>query len=133
MQAEREFTLRYMSWLGHHEFGLDHRPFQFDGSAPPPYPADTLNYWLHLWCDTYASLERSKPEAALFVCYEDLCTRAEVWTRLAALADVAAEQEAGDPFKLSDRPPAADFDRALAERAAAIYARLTADARARLR
>jgi hypothetical protein len=78
MQSEQKFVLRYMTWLGHHEFGLDHRPFQFDGSARPPYAPDTLNYWLTLWCDTYSWLERSKPEAARFVCYEDLCTRPEV-------------------------------------------------------
>jgi hypothetical protein len=132
MQSEQKFVLRYMTWLGHHEFGLDHRPFQFDGSARPPHAPDTLNYWLTLWCDTYSWLERSKPEAAQFVCYEDLCTRPEVWKRLAALADVAAEQESGDPFKLSDKPPSGDFDRGLADRANAIYARLVEGARARL-
>jgi hypothetical protein len=132
LQSEQTFVLRYMTWLGHHEFGLDHRPFQFDGSARPPHAPDALDYWLYLWCDTYSWLERTKPKGAQFVCYEDLCTRPEVWKRLAALADVAAEQDAGDPFKLSDKPPSGDFDRKLADRAHAIYARLAEDARARL-
>ena len=64
------------------------------------------------------------------MCYEDLCTRPEVWKRLAALADVVAEQEAGDPFRLSDKPPSDDFDRGLADRAHAIYARLVEGSRA---
>ena len=66
------------------------------------------------------------------MCYEDLCTSPDVWKRLATLADVAAEQEAGDPFRLSDKPPSGDFDRDLADRAHAIYARLVAGARAQL-
>ena len=132
LQAKSEFTLSYMTWLGHHEFGLDHRPFQFGGAAPCPYPADTLNYWLHLWCETYSSLQRSKPKAALFVGYEDLCMNAQTWRRLAELADISGATEGGDLLKLSHRPLDANFDRGLSDRAAAIYARLVAQARTQL-
>jgi hypothetical protein len=132
LQAERPFTLAYMTWLGHHEFGLDHRPFQFPGAEPCPHAAQALDYWLHLWCETYSWLERSKPKPALFVCYEDLCNRAETWTRLVELADVSGTQEGGDPLRLSNRPLDASFDRALGDRAAAIYARLVEQARAQL-
>src|SRR5262245_43319224 len=104
LQTQREFALSYMTWLGHHEFGLDHRPFQFQRDAPCPYPADTLNHWLHIWCEAYEWLERSKPEAALFVCYEDLCLRPQTWTRLAELAEIPASSEVGDAFRLSERP-----------------------------
>ena len=68
---------------------------------PAPYPPDTLDYWLHLWCETYSWLERSKPEPPLFVCYEDLCTRAETWRRLAELAAISGPYEVGEPFHLS--------------------------------
>jgi hypothetical protein len=91
-----------------------------------------LDYWLHVWCETYSWLEQSKPKPALFVCYEDLCTRAETWSRLAELADISAAYGGGDAFKLSDRPLDANFDRKLADRAAAIYARLAAHARTQL-
>jgi hypothetical protein len=124
MQAQREFTLSYMTWLGHHEFGLDHRPFHFAGAAPSTYAPGTLSYWLQLWCETYSWLEHSKPKAALFVCYEDLCNRPETWKRLAELADVSPTDEVGDPLKLSERPVTADFDSGLAERATTIYSRL---------
>ena len=119
-------------WLGHHEFGLDHRPFQFDGAAPPPYPADSLDHWLHLWCETYAWLENSKPMSALFICYEDLCTREENWARLAELANISVDQNTGDAFKLSNRPVDANVDQDLADRAWAIYARLVTQARTQL-
>ena len=42
MQSNDAFGRSYMAWLGHHEFGLDHRPFVFDGSAPPSESTDTI-------------------------------------------------------------------------------------------
>lgn len=53
-QQEDPFTRRYMAWLGHHEFGLDHRPFCFakplmDASLHPDDP----NYWLDYWNAVY--------------------------------------------------------------------------------
>jgi len=132
LQAKRKFTLAYMTWLGHHEFGLDHRPMQFAGAAPNPYAADTLDYWLHVWCETYSWLEHSKPKPALFVCYEDLCNRPETWMQLVELADISAAHEVGDPLKLSNRPLDADFDGGLGDRAATIYAHLAAQARTQL-
>jgi sulfotransferase family protein len=132
LQGRREFALAYMTWLGHHEFGLDHRPFQFERDAPCPYPADTLNHWLHIWCETYEWLERSKPQTALFVCYEDLCLLPRTWMRLAELADIPAAREVGEAFRLSERSLDGGFDRALADRAAAIHQRLVTNARAAL-
>jgi Sulfotransferase family len=129
LQSKREFVLHYMTWLGHHEFGLDHRPFQFRDNSPTAYAATTLNYWLHLWCETYSWLERSKPESALFVCYEDLCTDTQTWKRLAELADVDDAQENGTAFKLSTRPIQTSYDPSLADRAATIYARLVSQVR----
>ncbi len=43
-----------MGWLGHYEFGLDHRPFDFavpamDATLSPDDP----NYWLDYWNAVY--------------------------------------------------------------------------------
>ena len=132
IQAESPFALSYMTWLGHHEFGLDHRPFRFDGAGPSPYDPNSLDYWLGLWCETYEALERSKPESALFVCYEDLCELPETWTRLARRADLAGGADSGAPFVSHNQPVGARYDAALADRAAAIYHRLLPQARAAL-
>jgi hypothetical protein len=124
LQSCSEFTLSYMTWLGHHEFGLDHRPILPAAVSVPQHPIDTLNYWLELWCDTYSWLENSKPAAALFVCYEDLCKRAEVWQQLAELADIPADTEGKDPIKSGNRPVDAGADEGLVNRANATYERL---------
>ncbi len=53
-QAGDRFTRRYMGWLSHYEFGLDHRPLCFavprmDTSLTPEDP----NYWLDYWNAVY--------------------------------------------------------------------------------
>ena len=130
LQKKSGFTLSYMSWLGHHEFGLDHRPFLLDSAASSTYSTDTLDYWLQLWCQTYAWLENSKPESALFICYEDLCTDKGNWTRLAALANIKIGHINGGSFKLSSRPVDACVDQGLNDYASAIYNRLVTQSRA---
>lgn len=132
MQRQREFMLSYMTWLGHHEFGMDHRPFRFSTATQATYPVDTLEYWLHEWCDTYEWLDRSKPETALFVCYEDLCTIPHTWERLAQLADVSNSGNGGDAFKLGNRALDVKVEPALADRAARLYEQLVAHARTQL-
>ena len=129
LQANEPFTRSYMTWLGHHEFGLDHRPFEFGDTASTPYPATTLNYWLRLWCETYGWLESTKSKPAIFVCYEDLCADKEYWKRLARLADISVDQDPADPFKLSCSTLDGGTDPSLVERASAIHDRLVLKAR----
>jgi hypothetical protein len=120
-----------MTWLVHHEFGHDHRPFRFGGDVPTTTSGpDSIDYWLALWCATYGWLENSVPEDVIFVCYEDLCTDPSVWTRLAENAGVSPEREGDDTFSLSQAKGDGSADPKLVERAAAIYERLVARSRA---
>jgi hypothetical protein len=130
MQAQDRFVGAYMTWLAHHEFGQDHRPFRFGDEPVSSHGTDTLAYWLEMWCATYAWLERSAPEDAIFVCYEDLCGDPEVWDRLAGIARVSSDGAEG--FRLSAATADAATDPRLAEQAAALYARLVDRARAAL-
>lgn len=132
MQSKDEFTLSYMTWLGHHEFGLDHRPFQLGSAVSNPYSIDTLDYWLQLWTETYAWLEISRPTSAVFVCYEDLCSHEETWARVAKLAGISVGLKTGEPFRLPNRPLDTDADPELAARARYVYERLLAQARLQL-
>lgn len=132
MQADRPFVLDYMTWLGHHEFGFGHLPFKFDDAAPRHHPTDSLNYWLHLWCEGYSWVARSQTKATQLVCYEDLCTRPETWLQLAKLADIPSAAPSGEVLHMSNRRIDASYDRDLGDRAAALYTRLVGDARERL-
>ena len=127
MQREDAFVHAYMTWLAHHEFGGGHRPFRFDadgGARLAGLDAGGLDYWLELWRQTYAWLERSAPADAVFVCYEDLCAGPETLERLLDMAGVTAEPGDAEPLRLSDAPVAHPGDAALVAETARLYARL---------
>lgn len=144
LQREDPFAKAYMTWLGHHEFGLDHRPFRFDARTPPggpPAMPESIDYWLGIWADTYEWLEREAPADVTFVVYEDLCRDPQVWERLAAVADIDPALGAEEPFQSGNPKPvdvttgdsASSTDRPnaqLLDRAMAIYQRLAQRARA---
>lgn len=106
--AADPFARRYMTWLAHHEFGADHKPFVFDPGGPPPAgdPARDLAYWVQLWWNSYDFIARTAPASAQFICYERLCDdSAAVWSRICAqlgLPDTAlAEKLARKPAEPS--------------------------------
>lgn len=135
-QTDDRFVLSYMSWLGHHEFGLGHRPFRFGPQGTATTAENNRNqiaYWLELWRQTYEWLEQSAPADAIFVSYEDLCQDTAVWTRIAELAGLDASSGADEPFRQSDVAVEADTDSDLARRALDVHGRLMARARASLR
>jgi hypothetical protein len=49
MQLVDSFGRRYMRWLGHHEFGLDHKPFAFAVPGLLALQPSDPNYWLEYW------------------------------------------------------------------------------------
>ena len=131
IQKSCKFTLSYMSWLGHHEFGQDHRPFHFEEKALSQNSPDQLEYWLHLWIHTYSWLEKSKPDTAMFICYEDLCARQEIWTRLAEIAGISIGS-IENSFKLSQQAVDYDGDQDLLNQAMKLYGRLTVQSHLKL-
>ena len=65
MNQADPFIGSYMTWLAHHEFGPDHRPFRFSEN-PISYPPNSLNYWLRIWHDTYDWLLHHAPGRLVF-------------------------------------------------------------------
>jgi hypothetical protein len=51
------FSLEYMNWLGHHEFGSNLKHFQFTTThIPADANPDTMDYWLHTWINYYTMI-----------------------------------------------------------------------------
>jgi hypothetical protein len=73
---EDRFSLDYMNWLGHHEFGRNHKPFYFpeDEDDFGGYSPEHIEYWLEVWRRTYRHVLGNAPEGCLFLSYEALCT-----------------------------------------------------------
>lgn len=54
LQDEDSFVLDYMTWLGHHEFGLGFKPFLFDDKLT--WDSNDLldiNFWIKNWINYY--------------------------------------------------------------------------------
>lgn len=74
MQEKDRFIGRYMSDIGHYEFGGLHRPIAFPGldaliSGRDPL---TLDYWIAYWIAAFEHVQ-SQRDVVHLVSYEDLC------------------------------------------------------------
>lgn len=123
------FSFRYMTWLGHHEFGNTHKPFVFDRSMiknSDRWPTQDIHYWINLWTDTYSYLLDQQTDNILFVSYENLCGRpVEVLSRLFQATNPELSLEGADiDFSANVVSAPEGLDDGIIERAAGIYAAL---------
>lgn len=74
LQENDPFVLDYMNWLGHHEFGLNHKVFDLDQMGLcNQYATNSINYWLALWVSYYTRvLSLPEDENLILVDYTDL-------------------------------------------------------------
>jgi hypothetical protein len=126
------FTKNYMTWLAHHEFGQDYRPFVIDGARPAGTP-HLIDYWLSLWMLLYRHLLMQAEAAGAEVvpiAYEDLCAPdRSVWRAICARTKIPPVEP-----NFAERivaAPAPSNPSVLTE-AEALHARLRALSRARL-
>jgi hypothetical protein len=131
--AADPFVRKYMSDLGHDEFGAAHRPILFPG-----FPAlaggrgpDTVDYWLAYWIAAFEHLRGL--DEPWFLSYERLCQDpAAGLSRLTGLLELPADDEAlGAAARVFRAPPAprepdSPPDPALVERAGALHHELLA-------
>ena len=69
-----EYELTFMRWLGHYEFGSNHKPFKLTESQNP-FSINSINYWLWLWKEYYSYfLDHYSLEQNIFpISHEDIC------------------------------------------------------------
>lgn len=128
LHEEDPFRRKFMSWLGHHEFGAEQRPFLLPGAPDAALHPNSLNYWLAAWLSVYSHLlsqTGALEGRQIFVEYETLLEHpAPTAARLARATGV--EPSVIDMGAL--RPPAphekAACDPALLERARDLHRRL---------
>lgn len=131
LQEQDPFILRYMTWLGHHEFGYDHRRFQFENQESRFADPDSLDYWLEMWVQCYSHLLRTAPEGSLFVGYESLIeNQARLWPSLCNTLDIHGNQEGAEALRLPGLHIVEGVDSALVDKAQAIHQRLATRMRA---
>ena len=75
IQEDNLFVLKYMNWLCHYEFGLNHKKFDLGKSTK--LKPDNLNYWLEIWCNYYDYVkEEILPDNRVkLIDFESLCSQ----------------------------------------------------------
>lgn len=120
------FRRRFMTWLGHHEFGADRRPFLFDGAPAIDADAGHVDYWLQLWDAAYRALLAAPAvvqERQLFLDYDALCESPRTYApRLAVMVEAPIDSST---LRAPDTRQAT-ADPALLARAGETHARLKA-------
>ena len=76
-QTKDSFVLEYMDWLGHHEFGLNQKWFDFDYMQEPNFEKLSLNYWLAVWLNYYGYLSTLNLDEITLVDYDAYCQSPE--------------------------------------------------------
>jgi hypothetical protein len=120
--ASDPFTIKYMTWLCHHEFGATHRPFMLRTEINQFSDTATLNYWLERWVQCYSYLNGvldGGKAAAFFVPYESLCTHPDVWTSIAELAGVNGSGHT--EFRMRERSSSPACDPQISQTANDLY------------
>lgn len=118
-----------MKWLGHHEFGLTHKPFRFDvagNSNIGKFGTDDVNYWMTLWMSTYQHPLNNAPSDCIFVCYEELCatpacTLRKIYEKAAIESDGTFKNT---DFKLSVAKEVSGIDSRVGEQCRSVYEKL---------
>ncbi len=71
-QNDDDFIETYMNWLGHHEFGGNHKVFRFEEQPLQiEYDINTLDYWLAVWLNYYTYLCSMDDSNFLLIEYSD--------------------------------------------------------------
>lgn len=76
IQITDRFTAQYMQWLGHHEFGAGHRPFDLphaDAYSLEGGDPMSAGYWLKVWYNYYRYALDIFHKQVHFLGYEEFC------------------------------------------------------------
>jgi hypothetical protein len=103
--ANDPFSLKYMGWLGHFEFGENLKPFNVNPGAIPQNRDEPLkpDYWLQYWKCVYEFVVMHHASEVNFLDYDKLCVEPE--KSLASLGDaLALDQNLLTRFSTSIKP-----------------------------
>ena len=121
LQKNDDFIRKYMSLIGHSEFGLDYIP-QIDKNLKYSN-FQNINHWLEQWYLTYNKLSQFlNSSQVLFVCYEELCKNHNIYKSILNFIDIDFINEFN--FRLSLKEINLEYDSGLYNKCLESYNRL---------
>lgn len=126
-QKEDPFQLQYFDYLGHHEFGLHHKPFLLTSDFEhnrKKFKKDHIDYWLAIWLNYYHFLLNSMKDGDILICFEDLIAEPNrIYDQLAG--QLSLEGDFSDtPKHNPSKYPEKDCDTQLLAQCRAVYKKL---------
>lgn len=119
IQIKDNFIRRYMNYLGHKEFGLDHKSWYKSINF---FDRKDINYWLEQWYLFYSEIYlRFKPNKnCFFVIYENL-DKKEYVEKLCKYINVNYDNCNKQYFRIFNRKIKKDFDNNLSDKSLELY------------
>jgi hypothetical protein len=126
LQKEDPFVLEYMNWLGHHEFGKQHKPFMFpDSEENIRYDKESLDYWLKIWIDYYKYILTISHPNTILINYDSYCRNPkETVETILKKIGITAELPDYEPF-INRRKADGEFSNDIYEAAQEVYRQLS--------
>ena len=121
LQRQNDFIRKYMNYLGHHEFGINHTSWK----KPNTYNSyQDINYWLEQWILFYESIyeKYNNYSNCKFVIYEKLDDKRTI-VDLANFVEIKFSNNF--KFKVSHKDCPLNFDEDLCEYAKKTYLKFT--------
>lgn len=125
-QLQDPFSLQYMNWLGHFEFGENFRPFHVSSEIFPQYATepDEVTYWLRYWKCVYEYLIDNHSRDVIFFDYDQFCQKPILSLR--GLGEIlSVDSSLLEPFcsqiKLSPNPAKVAFNQDIAGSIKEVY------------
>jgi hypothetical protein len=102
LQKEDPFVLEYFDFLGHHEFGLHHKPFDLTNHvkrAQSEFDLLDINYWLLVWLNYYEFILQNLNPGDRLICFEDLKNDPEnIYAKLSEILSDSPSFNTTKPF-----------------------------------
>jgi hypothetical protein len=129
LQKDDKFILRYFNYIGHHEFGLNQKPFQLDPEkliSNASTEKDTLNFWLKGWINYYSYIMEKHVDQIIPIAFEDICSNpSNTYAYIKHELNIESKYNIPDIYVAPLYKYANDFSMKLAEEAMDIYAELS--------
>ncbi|MBT8303737.1 MAG: sulfotransferase [Bacteroidia bacterium] len=127
-QEEDPFSLDYFNYLGHHEFGLNHKPFLLTSvfnEHRTKYSREDLNYWLSIWLNYYSYVLENYKDKFILIGFEDLIESPDsVYEFISGHINVNSNLQPGKKHKPSSYS-SIDYDEDLMQNCMLVYKQLS--------
>ena len=80
-QVSDPFSLEYFDFIGHHEFGLHHKPFHLFSDDTIQYlncHKENPDYWLRIWKSFYQYVLDNFSDFICVLSFDDICNRSSI-------------------------------------------------------